>query len=54
MFVGAEDHFADPQDTAWAYAQIQPATRVHYEVIDNFDHGSFMLAKDMSYFDTVK
>ena len=48
MFVGAEDAYADPTDTQWAYNQIQPSARKGYTLFQNWDHGSFMLANDMS------
>jgi hypothetical protein len=54
MFVGEEDPLSAPQDTAWAYSQIQPSSRVHYEEIPNFDHESFTLGKNMTYVDTIK
>ena len=47
MFVGAEDHMATPKDTAWEKDQL--GNVVHYEVIDKFDHESFMLGFDTSY-----
>jgi len=53
MFVGAEDPLADPKDTKWASEQIG-SPMIHYEVIPNFDHGSFNMANDMSYMNTVK
>lgn len=51
MFVGKQDDLAVPEDTQWARDQI-PST-IYYEEIDNFDHGSFMLGKDMSFMDNV-
>jgi len=51
MFVGKQDPLANPTDTQWARDQIK--TTIHYEEINNFDHGSFMLGKDMSFMDTV-
>jgi hypothetical protein len=53
MFVGAEDDLADPIDTKWASEQIG-APMIHYEVIPNFDHGSFTMCIDCSYLNTVK
>lgn len=52
MFVGAEDDLADPLDTKWAADQIGTPV-IHYEVIPNFDHGSFCMGMDMSYMNTV-
>ena len=51
MFVGKQDDLATPADTQWARDQIK--TTIYYEELDNFDHGSFMLGKDMSFMDTV-
>jgi len=47
MFVGAEDHLATPGDASWEKDQL--GNVVHYEVIENFDHESFMLGLDTSY-----
>jgi len=52
MFVGAEDSLADPIDTKWAADQIGSPV-IHYEVIPNFDHGSFTMGNDMSYMNTA-
>ena len=51
MFVGKQDDLATPKDTQWARDQIK--TTIHYEELDNFDHGSFMLGKDMSFMKNV-
>ena len=53
MFVGAEDSLADPMDTAWAKDQIGSAV-IHYEVIPDYDHGSFTMGVKMDYMNTVK
>ena len=47
MFVGKQDDLANPIDTRWAREQIK--TTQYYEEIDDFDHGSFTIGKDMSY-----
>ena len=51
MFVGKNDVLADPTDTQWVHSQVPSV--VHYQEMDNFDHGSFMNSNDMSYFDNV-
>jgi len=51
MFVGAKDDLSDPKDAQWAKDQIKSV--VHYEEIENMDQGSFMMGKDMTYFDNV-
>lgn len=51
MFVGKQDDLATPEDTRWARDEIK--TTIYYEELDNFDHGSFMLGKDMSFMKTV-
>lgn len=51
MFVGKQDDLATPEDTQWARDQIK--TTIYYEELDQFDHGSFMLGKDMSFMERV-
>ena len=51
MFVGSNDTLADPIDAAWTRDQIGAAV-IHYEQITG-GHLSFMVGKDMSYFNTV-
>ena len=51
MFVGTSDHLADPKDNQWLKTQVK--NLVHYKEYD-MGHMTFLLAKDMSYFDTVK
>ena len=53
MFVGSVDELGDPKDNVKAKALMNPSTLVHYEMILG-GHASFILGKDMSYFDTVK
>lgn len=52
FFVGAEDSLADPTDAKEAYDDVGTAA-IHWEVIPNFDHGSFCMGVDMSYMNTV-
>ena len=47
MFVGADDHLATPGDAVWEQEQL--GNVVHFEVMSNFDHESFMLGFDTSY-----
>lgn len=51
MFVGKKDGLATPSDCQWVKSQISSV--VHYNEIDDFEHGSFMVANDMSYFSEV-
>lgn len=51
LFVGKEDSIANPVDTRVIKDTIQSIKK--YVELDNFDHGSFMLAKDMSYLNQV-
>jgi len=51
MYVGAQDPLATPYDTKWASEQL--GNVIHYEVMDNFDHGAFTLGLDMSYMNRV-
>ena len=51
MFVGEKDDIATPGDCQWAHSQIKSV--VHYEEIPGFNHGSFSMAKDMSYMNKV-
>lgn len=51
MYVGQQDPLATPLDTKWATTQL--GNVIHYEVMDNFDHGAFTLGLDMSYIERV-
>jgi hypothetical protein len=51
FFVGAKDDFADPTDSKWTSNQIKSVA--HYKVIPQFDHYSFLIAKDMSFMKEV-
>ena len=51
MFVGSVDELGDPQDCTWAKNKI--SSMVHFEIF-SAGHLTFMVGKDMSYFDTVK
>lgn len=52
MFVGKQDTLANHVDCKWAASQI--ASTVHYQEIDNCDHGSYLLGKDVSFmFDVI-
>ena len=54
MFVGTVDDLGDVTDCQWARDQIKSAgdALIHYEEIPA-GHSSFMVAKDMSYVDTL-
>ena len=53
MFVGREDDLGDPTDAQWARDTILiNNSEVHYEEIEG-GHASFMVGKDMNYFDNV-
>lgn len=47
MFVGEQDPLADMKDATWAYQSIPSA--VHFQTINNCDHSSYMVGKDMSF-----
>lgn len=51
MFVGSSDELADVTDNRWAKTQMEKVL-VHYKEYP-LGHLSFMIAKDMSYFDDV-
>jgi len=50
-FVGKQDPLANLADVKWASEQTP--TTVHYQEIDNCDHGSYLLGKDMSFLKDV-
>lgn len=55
MFVGSADDLGDPTDEEWAREQINAGGKsqlVHYQEIEA-GHASFIIGKDMSYFDKV-
>lgn len=54
MFVGTEDDLGDVTDCQWAAAEINKggSALVHYEEVDA-GHSTFMIGKDMTYFDHV-
>lgn len=54
MFVGLQDDLGDVNDNHWARDQINSGgdALVHYQEV-NAGHSTFMVAKDMSYFDDV-
>ena len=53
MFVGFNDELGDPKDNLRTKSLMNPNTLVHYEMILG-GHTTFIVGKDMSYFDTVK
>lgn len=54
MFVGTADDLGDTTDAEWARDQIMSGGNalVHYEEVDA-GHASFMIGKNMTYFDEV-
>ena len=52
MFVGKEDQIIDLESNRWVKEQLKDHLH-YYEELDEFDHFSFQLASDMSYFDRV-
>ena len=52
MFVGSDDELGDPKDNIQTKNLMNPSTLAHYEMILG-GHATFLVGKDMSYFDTV-
>jgi len=54
MFVGTADDLGDTTDARWAQDEINKngTALVHYQEIPA-GHSSFLIGKDMAYFDTV-
>jgi hypothetical protein len=52
MFVGKKDEIVALEDNRWLYKELGDDIVTHYEELE-LDHLSFLLAKDMSYFDSV-
>jgi poly(3-hydroxyalkanoate) synthetase len=53
MFVGSNDELGDPKDAIKTKNLMNPSVLVHYEMILG-GHETFIVGKDMSYFNTVK
>lgn len=51
MFVGKKDDLGTPALGQWTKNQLK--NTVHYVELDNWDHSSFSIGKDMSYFEEV-
>ena len=51
MIVGVNDEECPVKHGRWTKARVKSV--VSYREIDNFDHSSFSIGKDMSYFDKV-
>jgi hypothetical protein len=49
LFVGSVDVLGDVTDERWLLANVQ-STVVHYKEYEDFDHATFAIAKDMSFF----
>ena len=49
MFAGGKDVLADPKDVAWFHDKMKTQT-VHFEMLPEFDHMTFAIARDMSFF----
>lgn len=52
MFQGESDTTANMVDTDWTIDQIGDSI-IHYELVKNVSHASFMVGKDMSYWNNV-
>lgn len=52
MFAGVNDLIVSLKDVDLIYEQIRPSV-IYYEKLEDTDHGSFNLGKDMSYLNTV-
>lgn len=51
MFVGMEDDLSTPDMGKWTLGHL--SSKPFYRVIQNWDHSSFAIGKDMSYVDDV-
>ena len=51
LFVGKQDELGTPKVGAWTLFELQNA--VFYKDIDNWDHSSYAVGNDMSYFEDV-
>ena len=51
MFVGKQDELSTPEVGAWTKDQVK--NTVYYKDLDNWDHSSFGVGTDMSYFEDV-
>jgi hypothetical protein len=51
MFVGKQDPLSSPAVGQWTNSQVK--NTVYYKDLDNWDHSSFSVGKDMSYFEDV-
>ena len=49
IFGGSDDALAYPKDVEWAYTQMQNTTEL-FQILDNFDHTTFILSRNMDYF----
>ena len=52
LFAGSFDELGDPTDVAWAKSQLNPTALVHFEEVQA-GHSTFLIGKNMTYFDTV-
>ena len=51
MFVGSDDTLSVPEGAKWALKSLPKETEYFY--VQDWDHASFGVGKDMSYFDEV-
>lgn len=51
MFVGTNDTWSVPEGAQWALERLPKET--DYFQLEDWDHASYGLGKDMSYFDNV-
>lgn len=49
IYFGKQDGVADPQDVRWLKDNLNPQILAEYKEIDNFDHDSFTVGKNMTY-----
>ena len=53
LYVGKDDDLSTPEMGGWTYSQLIWSKNLHYKELDNWDHSSFSIGKDMTYFDDV-
>jgi hypothetical protein len=52
MFVGKQDPLSTPAVGAWTKERVA-SNLVYYKDLNNWDHGTFSVGKDMSYLEDV-
>jgi hypothetical protein len=51
MFVGKQDELSTPEVGKWTNSQVKNS--VYYKDLDNWDHATYSVGNDMSYFEDV-